>query len=1288
MPEPARRFQPELDESVFPLVPFLVSLEAVGIRATLQDYRRIALALRAGGRWNTGQLCGVLASLLVRDPEKEEAFRQHFARFFQLEEEAQEPFSHIDLGHALEDLQHLKESGPPPAPVAPQPPPAPSRERTSGERRTAPRRRLGRKPAIALLLTTLIAVSGALLWKRFASSPPPPRPAERAPQEKTSQGQAPTPAPRSSVPMRLYPNAVGIRIKKVPPDRRLEWSLTGTLIIGVSGYGLWLWWLWRRRNRGPIPPAAGEGLPRLFRTAEIGGAPDPLLDRETLDRLADSLGYFRSEIIGRELDVRASIEATARWGGVPRPVFETRRQIRSVILFEDLFAEAHSWNTVAAELASGLALRGVPLLHGFFRGIPDRFRLEGGLEVHLEDLEDDRRGYLVLVFTDGKGLTSPRAALALETLARWPQVAWMQLEEPRAWDQSAALVARHGLRVFPASRTGLLQVADRFTSEIAAAPTISTPPERWGGLPPRPLIGRLAEYVETLLGDSLLWVQACAMVVPPFSLGLADRVRERFHPDLPPERRQRLLALPGTMRSVGGITFSLEVTAVLREGFRRRRSPAAQEEVLAFLAERIREAEPPEVASRAHQAWEWRLERLRLEHDPDSAIERLAVLSQGPLQGAILGDLSSLRPAPGGWGREPVSIPLPVRPKSRQGKRLLRNVLAGRGLAPPSQPVLLQRVMVATASAVLLGLAAWLIMAWGTPKGSHVTVRSGERGLRALARLEMRMGQSWQPAGEVMQLGDNKGWAVFSDFSDADEYRLFVLANSLNQRFQIPRTGESLQISLVSDPSRLPCSETVPEIGLTIERCLGLQSGSYIKKEEAGNAIRIGFLLQEGKAGGRGLITGFGDTLKLDTLYTLRATGQALASRRGVERIAQDWEPWTKNLTLFYEGGPSLMAELGKTFGPPYVLAGFGGGLYFERRDRVTGALIAALSVGKEVENKNGGVTALTTEVPKPASPKEPGNQESRPTVAAKTYGGPSIAAPQPAGEMASAAPAEPKTQPGEFPSTSRNTNPQTVKDLLSWKVGEYVSVDLRGIFPPYPSVWSTFEDPLPPGVDLNPAGRFGGGRLEGVPTEAGTWEIGPPPLRRTIVVLEPRCPAPGETLCGENCIELQRLSLPFHDGGCFAISYGLQKATAEKIDQPPSWNDESLQPRHYYRLYYEWNENHTALIVRSLKSASRWDRGPEPAPVALVLPVKELMQRKHQFLATDLEVHCSKGVRVASFSSAKRQVFEKLSTSDQWSWGKATDWPNPPARSTDQALTETLGPILKQWEELCARGH
>ncbi len=396
--------------------------------------------------------------------------------------------------------------------------------------------------------------------------------------------------------------------------------------------------------------------PRLFRAGKVGGLPAPRLDREPLDRLADCLGYFRSEEPSSDLDVPRSIKATGRCGGIPHLVFELHKRVRSVVILEDSLAEPRLWNPIAGELAEGLGSRGVPVVHGRFRGVPERFRTADGCEHEIEDLEDDRRGYLLFVFSDGKGLHHERDSFVLEALSRWPMMAWMELRERRAWDESTALPARFGLPVYPASRQGLLQVLGRFASERSSREDCSRGWETWCGVPAGGSGAQIQEHdLERLLGASLPWAQSCAMMVPPVSLGLADALRRRFHGDLPPERIERLVTLPGVFHNAAGLRFSRHVSELLRNGFLVRTTPEDQRHVLEFLIGELSKAEPEAKESLKHQAWEWRLEQLRLRLDPEPAQRRLAELMGGPLGDAIraeLPDPDEIAPPPPEWTNE------------------------------------------------------------------------------------------------------------------------------------------------------------------------------------------------------------------------------------------------------------------------------------------------------------------------------------------------------------------------------------------------------------------------------------------------------------------------------------------------------------------------------------------------------------------------------------------------------------------------------------------------------------
>jgi formylglycine-generating enzyme required for sulfatase activity len=629
MPIYSKSFVPDIRD-VF--APFLVSLATVGIRLTLRDYERISRVLRTGDRWDVERLRFTLIALLVRNPDQEMDFQRRFDQFFLPESEAEADLETIDVRRVLGELRWLSEGDVVRGewkPVTVQP--------KTAEPIPEPR------------------------WQdddEFALPPSAPEEQEKVDEETADSTQTASPPP--SEPQPELPS---------PPVEDFSRFPFGFAVCNGEVVG----------ETFELPdaeaPVWDETLPRLFRPSTIGGRPALRLDNETLDQLADSLGYFQSEQVGNTLDVPASIRATADRGGFPILAFERRKQVRSVLILEDTYTEALTWNPIIGELAQGLARRGVPVTHGRFQGVPDRFYdLENNRIVYLEDLEDQRRGYLLLIFSDGKGLHYQHDQFTLEALTHWPMVAWMELREPHAWDESSALVARVGIPVYSASCAGLLQVMRRFMTERGSLSTLLKDSATWRGLPAQESSIPLAVHVERLLGDALLWAQDCAMMLPPLSLGLADALRREFHPHLPPERVERLYALPGTTWNTSGLQFSQRVLAVLRRGFATRHTEAEQQEaVLKFLLQQIQRAEPEDEHSPAHIAWEWRRERVRLELEPDLAVQRLARFARSPLGEVIRAELKRLV-FPDSQGTDPDAIPLRLKPRTQSGVEYLQKL--------------------------------------------------------------------------------------------------------------------------------------------------------------------------------------------------------------------------------------------------------------------------------------------------------------------------------------------------------------------------------------------------------------------------------------------------------------------------------------------------------------------------------------------------------------------------------------------------------------------------------------
>lgn len=663
----------------FPLTPFLASLSSDGIRVMLDDYDRIGVALRAEGPWTIGQVRDVLAALLVQSPDQEDAFLRRFGEFFDLALDTSAVDRAIDAEAVRRELSTLLEP-----PRADRPPEDTERTAIEPPRREAQwwartRVDVRRTTVLAaiLLAVELAALGGVALYWRLT----PPQPAEVTipPDESTTTTETTTttvPEPKETV--TVTPDG---KPTPVALDRTFE-DAAG--VAGVVVFAAFLAWAvysaTRKRDEEGEPPRWSKDGPRLFPTGSIGGRVPPRLDNATLDAVADSLGYFRSESVSRVLDVRASIQATSRNGGMPVTVFRRRKQLRSVVVLEDERAEPLAWNPAPREIAEGLTRRGVSLLYGRFSGSPERFWTADGAVYQLEDLDAERASILLLVFSDAKGLRRHRDRITLERLANWPMVAWMELREPRFWDRSTALVAGYGIPVYPATPEGLARATARFVTESGPRADDATAALR--NDPPSAVADSEA-HVEHLLGDALRWAQACAMI-QPVSPGLADALRRAFLPHLPPERVERLHRLPGTTRTVAGLRFSTPVLATLRAGFAIYWDDAEQEAVLAFILARIRDVEPPETDSLAHLAWEWSIERVRLELDPDRAVERIAELAKTPLGNAIRANLDDVvlpgQTVDGDW----LAVPLRVAPKTHAGQVKLA-ALAER-IEPPDSP--------------------------------------------------------------------------------------------------------------------------------------------------------------------------------------------------------------------------------------------------------------------------------------------------------------------------------------------------------------------------------------------------------------------------------------------------------------------------------------------------------------------------------------------------------------------------------------------------------------------------
>ena len=720
MKSPVRNRQADdpRDAIGFPLEPFLASLAADGLHLSPRDYDRIALALRAWpGRWTGDHIADVLCPLLATSAETDDLLRRRCAAFFSLPSATERRFATVDVPRALEELATLDRNDPAGKPsgsaggfgvgtggdvvdvgrnkgeIT-----RDSENRSffsvvfshffvrfkkaidiNGQRILGKIRNILRSRWIFAVLASQLFIMGVTIESELS---------------------------------RLILFITGVKLENifiryassvaVISATMVSLSLVSFFIISIAFPSIRNAIALSRRFSKPLVVIDDAGKSPF--ALAMNAPPGPRLSATGIDVLADGIGRFKSAATSQILDMAGTVDASVRAGGVPDLCFHLHRRDRQVVILEDRSAEPLSWNNAAAELADGLEERGIGVLRGWFRGAPTVCCHEDGRELHLDELDNSRDGYLLLLLSDSQSLRAGHRPL-LEELSRWPCVAWLELRDRQLWDEGTALAAGAGLPVLPATDEGLTQLARLHLSERGGAcPTLAPVFARAVFLDPySPALRTRMDY---LLGDALSWAQDCAMV-QPIGFSLADELRRTFHASVPPERIDRLLALPGTERSAAGITFAQPVLAVLAEGFATLRDEREQERVLDFIEETIRRAEPPRPARGCttipHLMWRWAMARVRLERDPDAAAEELERLSATPLVHSLKDTLQSRTIRQDAEERDG-RIPLRRAPRSLLAKNILKGLTGETGRHSVRQRM--QRVLNTMAARMLMHAAA------------------------------------------------------------------------------------------------------------------------------------------------------------------------------------------------------------------------------------------------------------------------------------------------------------------------------------------------------------------------------------------------------------------------------------------------------------------------------------------------------------------------------------------------------------------------------------------------------
>lgn len=607
-----------------PLSPFLNILQAHGFRLGVSDYERIAMVLNTRADWTLNRLRDVLQVLLVKDEQQQLVFERVFKEFFQVQDDTLcQDIRPINVHAVLAEIQGISlETETIPLKIKRffQPP-------VTHKNEVLVKKDRARWIVYSLLLCTIMVIANLnYYWQKPVSYANSAVPVAIKDTTITSTYEYSLPS--------ATPEIKAVKHIPLENSENRQQAILETVLLWLLSllYGSMIW----QSRKVPKDPAADYllKLPQHLSLEKLGGKPCPRLSQQDLVHIADSVAYFLSENTSRVLNITASINATSDQGGIPALKFFRQKQLRQIVILQDELSEALEWNNIASELHQGLQALGVSVLAARFRGSLREFIDDEGRKYYLEDLDSQRQGLIMLIFTDGKAIQAGRDFYSLELLSHWDYCAWMELRARAFWDESTALPVSYGIPLYAANAEGLLAAFAGFLTESAALHKQS------GSYQGAQIQGRkdLGLFLELYLGAALPLAQACSMI-QAVSFGLVDKVRLEFFPGLPADSIELLIKIPQTTRTVTGLSFSTAVLAQLRKGFSSRLTGELQEKILRFLLLQLKPIEPEHKKSLAWLQWSWRYHRLLLELEPEKALKQLSALSQTPLKNAIRQEL-------------------------------------------------------------------------------------------------------------------------------------------------------------------------------------------------------------------------------------------------------------------------------------------------------------------------------------------------------------------------------------------------------------------------------------------------------------------------------------------------------------------------------------------------------------------------------------------------------------------------------------------------------------------------
>ncbi len=410
-------------------------------------------------------------------------------------------------------------------------------------------------------------------------------------------------------------------------------------LLGVIALVLALALCWRYRQRFPIIKAReqayrGFGWQALPPPARDDGA---LIDARARRQLVWNIERFVADDPTRRLNLRRTVEQTARAGGCMRFCFQPAVYERAVWFWLDRHLEWPTPKEIAAQLGVTLRAAGLDARQGFFTDTPQRVDWPGQPAYRPEAEEGQGRQAQVAIFPDGTGLRRrlehplhrEQTRRLLGALQHWPRLCFVDCAP--AGDQLAALFAIHGLRLEVVALPQLPDWLGAVASPIAA---VALAADRWSG-PAR----RWAAVVALGGGEAAAAAAHTlrAVLALPANPWEVDRI---LAASVEPEDRRRLINWLLRSEPLAGDALRDDSLAQRALAWWNERYVAADQEKRAQENPLL-----PWQGSLASRRWQVERALLQLYTDPEAAADRLSELADSELRAEIEHRLSEFAAA-------------------------------------------------------------------------------------------------------------------------------------------------------------------------------------------------------------------------------------------------------------------------------------------------------------------------------------------------------------------------------------------------------------------------------------------------------------------------------------------------------------------------------------------------------------------------------------------------------------------------------------------------------------------